>query len=314
MDFTIFYKSLIENDSEWAKLPEFDLFISTFDNSDRVKHNFSKVSARHKHWLLTPHHKIDEATEPKNGTKFKYNIFNDDDFIVRYFEEIKPNLFDGISICIDITGFIRPFLIFLIRYLHSKGYKSFHAIYTEPHQYLNSEDTEFSGFVDFVRPIPGCASIDLLPVSTDDVLIIAAGYDDKLISAVANDKKYCNMKYQIFGLPSLQPDMYQENVLKVFNARESLGNDVITLYSPAFDPFVTSQILKETIDAYLLKKKVNFYLSPLSTKPQVLGFILYYLYEGHDKSINLIFPYSKYYSINTCKGHKKTWHYTLELP
>jgi hypothetical protein len=311
MDFSIFYKSILQTDADWATLPEYDLFISAYDCSERVDHNFNKIRSKEKHWFLTPHYKM-AGESPKDGKSFIYNLYHEDDFILEYFKENPLDI--KCSICIDITGFIRPFIIFLFRYLHSQGVKKVDCIYAEPIKYVKSEETDFSGFVDIVKTVPGCASTDLLPSSEEDVLIVAVGYDDKLISAVADNKKHCSLKYRIFGFPSLQPDMYQESVLKTHNARESLGTDSITLFSPAFDPFITAQILKETIDNYLSKQKANFYLSPLSTKPQVLGFILYYLYDGIDKPVNIIFPYSNHYSINTCKGVNKTWKYTIEFP
>lgn len=311
MDFTIFYKENFSTDKEWQLLPNYDLLISTYDCSDRVQHNFSKVKAKVKHWLLTPHHKID-PTSPKGGEVFNYNSFDEDDFIFEYFKKYPVD--NSLSICIDITGFIRPFLIFLFRYLQSIGIKKVDCLYTEPNRYLKSDETEFSGFVDIVKTVPGCAASDLLPSSENDVLITAVGYDDKLISAIADNKKHCNYKYKLFGFPSLQPDMYQESVLRVHNARESLGSDAFTLFAPAFDPFVTAQLLHDTVNNYLKKTKANFYISPLSTKPQVLGFILYYLSDGYKKHVNIIFPYSKQYSIQTCKGVNKTWRYVIEIP
>jgi hypothetical protein len=314
MDYTIFYKQTLDFQENWDNLPEYDIYISTFDCSDRVKHNFSKIKARNKHWLFTPHHKIPEDKRIDEGEIFEYPLFNDDEFLIEYFNAIAHLLKDNPKICIDITGFIRPFIVFLIRYINSLGFKKIDIIYGEPNKYIHSDETEFSGFVDIVRTVPGCASSDLLPSSENDVLIIAAGYDDKLISAVAEAKRHCDIKYQIYGFPSLQPDMYQESVLRVHNARESMGAGVFTSYSPAFDPFVTAQKLKEIIDLNLSIQKTNIYISPLSTKPQVLGFILYYLYEGINKPVNIIFPYSQHYSINTCSGINKTWYYQVELP
>lgn len=314
MDYTIFYKRIIDSQEKWDNLPEYDFYISTYDCSDRVKYNFSKIKAKEKHWFFTPHHKIPADKRVIDGKIFEYNHYNDDDFIVQYFNDISAILQPDSRFCIDITGFIRPFIVFLIRYLQEAGYKNVDVIYTEPNKYVHSDETEFSGFVDIVRPVPGCSSSDVMPSSENDVLILAAGYDDNLISAVAESKKHCDIKYQIYGFPSLQPDMYQESVLRVHNARESLGSGVLTYYAPAFDPFVTAQKIKEIVDINLSIRKVNIYISPLSTKPQVLGFILYYLFEGISKPVSIIFPYSLHYSINTCSGINKTWLYQLELP
>ena len=311
MDFTIFYKSAYSNNFDWANLHQYDVFISTFDSSERVLSLFDRISAKEKHWFVTPHHKVG-PNKPKNGKIFEFNCFNEDDFIISYFENAK--ITNNSSICIDITGFIRPFIIFLFRYLSSKGFKKIDVIYTEPNRYIKSEETEFSGFVDQMRPVPGCSATDLYPSSENDVLLMSVGYDDQLITSVADSKKHCGLKYKIFGFPSLQADMYQESVLRTYNARESLGNDSLSIFAPAFDPFVTAQVLKETIDAFLSKTTANIYISPLATKPQVLGFIIYYLFEGISKPVTIIFPYSRSYSINTCQGVNKTWLYTVELP
>jgi len=109
----------------------------------------------------------------------------------------------------------------------------------------------------------------------------------------------------------LQADMYQENVLKIYHAKESIG-EIVPRYAPAFDPFVTAQTISEIIDEN--PDYSNIYLSPLSTKPQTLGIALYYLWNFSSKPINIIFPYSEKYYPKTANGIKKTWKYSLELP
>ena len=44
------------------------------------------------------------------------------------------------EICIDATGFLIPDLLFLIRYLNSKGVNHLDIIYTEPLKYKKAED------------------------------------------------------------------------------------------------------------------------------------------------------------------------------
>ncbi len=307
-DYTIFYKNEIE-EKALAEF-NFDLFISAYDNTDRVARVYKSVSATEKHWLIFPQYKIKQSDYPQ-GKYFDYALANEDDYIIRYLEEIniQPK---NLNIGIDITGFIRPHLIFMLRILSNMGVKKMHAFYTEPIRYKKSEETLFSGFVDEVKLIPGCGSTEFNSDTQNDLLILAVGYDDKLIVKVAQDKRHCKRKYQIFGFPSLQPDMYQESRLKANNAAESLGKDVVTKFAPAVDPFVTAQLLKEIIDSNTHSK--NIYLSPLSTKPQVLGFIIYYLWEGTNKRVNLLYPYSGNYATKTASGIKNTWHYVVELP
>ena len=72
-----------------------------------------------------------------------------------------------------------------------------------------------------------------------DVLIIGAGYDDKLIAEVAEHKDQAR-KIQLFGLPSLRADMYQENVLRAHLAESAVGtpihDEASNFFAPANDP------------------------------------------------------------------------------
>ena len=214
------------------------------------------------------------------------------------------------KICIDITGFIRPHLMFLIRYLHIKGIRKIDAIYTEPIRYTEGDETRFSGFIESIESIDGYSSMNINPIIDNDVLIISAGYDDDLIAKVAQYKD-CKIKYLLVGFPSLQPDMYQENILKIKSIENSLGDTKIK-YVPAFDPFITAKIIDEIV---LENPRItNLHLSPLSTKPQVLGMALYYLYNYMELSVDVIFPYSNTYSTKHAQGIKRTWKYTLEMP
>ena len=60
------------------------------------------------------------------------------------------------TIAVDITGFIRPYLIFLTRWLAGCGVRRFDALYTEPVIYGDREETKFSDeVVEEVRQIAG---------------------------------------------------------------------------------------------------------------------------------------------------------------
>ena len=215
------------------------------------------------------------------------------------------------KVCVDITGFIRPHLIFFTKYLHRIGIKKIDFLYSEPLHYSNAEDTTFSGFIDEVKLIEGCGSELILPNTDNDLLIISAGYDDKLIAKMSQYKSKIKKKYYLLGFPSLQPDMYQESILKIYQAKESIGKR-IDKYAPAFDPFVTAQVISDIVEEN--PNHSNIYLSPLSTKPQTLGIIFYYLWNFETKPLSIIFPYSNIYNKKTAAGIKKTWKYTFELP
>jgi hypothetical protein len=105
--------------------------------------------------------------------------------------------------------------------------------------------------------------------------------------------------------------MYQESILKIYQAKESIGQR-IDKFAPAFDPFVTAQVISDIITEN--PDHANIYLSPLSTKPQALGIALYYLWNFEKKPLNIIFPFSNKYFPKTASGIKKTWRYVFELP
>jgi hypothetical protein len=308
IDYTIFYKSSFK-DGEVNLGEDYDLFFSGYDNCDRTKAIFGKINSTKKIWFNFPHYQLTEIQPDCLCDIFTNDSFKEDDFFIDYFSK---NALDFSSrICIDITGFIRPHLIYFIKYLYLMGVKKMDFLYTEPHYYKNAEETTFSGFIDDVKLIEGCSSELVNPKTEEDILIITAGYDDKLIAKVSQSKSKIKNKYYILGFPSLQPDMYQESILKLYYAKESIGN-INKKFAPAFDPFVTAQTIQDIINEN--PNSSNIYLSPLSTKPQTLGIALYYLWNFTKKPINIIFPYSKHYLPKTAIGIKKTWKYTFELP
>jgi hypothetical protein len=304
MDYTIFYKKSYDNGNVECG-DGYEFFFSGYDSCERTLTIFDKIKAQTKLWIDFPHYKV----SINGGNAYKCNSFREDECFIDLFTQLK---FQPTSrVCIDITGFIRPHLIFFIKYLHRMGIKKIDFLYSEPQLYKNAEDTTFSGFVDEVRPIEGCGSEINLPKTENDILIIAAGYDDNLIARVSNHKSKIKKRYYILGFPSLQPDMYQECILKMYQAKDSIGHR-IDKYAPAFDPFVTAQIISDIVDEN--PNHSNIYLSPLSTKPQTLGIVFYYLWNFDKKPISIIFPYSNTYLPKTATGIKKTWKYTFELP
>ena len=116
--------------------------------------------------------------------------------------------------------------------------------------------------------------------TTTDLLIINSGYDDILISHVGEHKSNA-AKIQIFGFPSLKADFYQENVFRASKAEEDVtphvGDKKRFVFAPAYDPFATAGVLRETVKKRKREKGItNLYLSPLATKSQLLGFSIYY--------------------------------------
>jgi hypothetical protein len=305
--FNLLQKDIIEDFEELNSL-DLDLFISGFENSERVTTSYSLIRATQKVWVVFPQLGL-KAEEFPSDRYFMSTILSEDEYFLEFFEQYKIN--GATKIGIDITGFIRPHLIYIVRYLAFKKVRNVYVIYTEPKQYKKGHETDFSGFVDDVRIVPACGSSDNNYRNDNDILILGVGYDDDLISKVAQNKRSCKTKYELFGFPSLQPDMYQESVLQATNVKETIGENIQTRFAPAYDPFITACVLKEIIDDNA--NATNIYLSPLSSKPQVLGFAYYYCIEGMTKPLSIIYPYSNRYPKSTSIGCGRTWMYKLEF-
>lgn len=315
IDFTVMYKGELPISHPWPSDVEWDIFLSGYTAAERVRQVYEKVHAHSKHWLIFPEYGFPVGNYP-NGA-FDSSRREEAEYIKSFWTASVGEIGNR-TIAVDITGFIRPYLIFLTRWLADCGVRRFDALYTEPVIYGNREHTKFSDeVVEEVRQIAGFEGIHSTDTS-NDYLIIGAGYDHQLIAQVAENKEF-SKKVQIFGLPSLRADMYQENVLNAYQAEEAVGRDTVdessSYFAPANDPFVTASTLQEIVARINVRKPVtNLYLSPLATKPQVLGFALYFLTERRNTATSLIFPFCRSYNPETTKGISRIWKYTVELP
>ena len=315
-DYTIFYKRRLPLSGSWRPQDNWDLFISSFVPADRTTYVYDRVSANRKIWLVFPEYNFDTAELP-TGEVYCAPVNNEANFIRDFWTSLPSNVHD-LRICIDITGFIRPYLIYLVRWLQENNIRVFDAIYAEPVQYQRQEHTEFSGYVvDEVRQVVGFEGVHNTDIS-NDVLIIGVGYEYNLISHVADSKAKAT-KLQVIGFPSLRADMYQQNILCVQRAEESLAgtvdNEDRTFFAPANDPFVTANTLSAIVNRWNKRRPItNLYLCPLSTKAHVLGFALYFLTERRNTATSIIFPFEERYSKKTSEGIARIWKYTVELP
>lgn len=309
MDFTKFYKHSFDPKEEGFNYPEYDLFISAYDECDRTRIPYDRVPAKQKIWILFPQY-IYKGEKPQESC-YMGSGNRESEYFRDFFASFERDKLTKMSICVDSTGFLRPHFIYLVAYFNFIGVRQFDVLYTEPNRYSNADETDFSINVDTVRTIDGCTNNPITTEEMNDVLIVCSGYDEKLFSQVASYKSNCKNKYHIIGFPSLQLDMYQESMLRFYNIKESVGNS-IRKFAPAFDPFVTAQTIGEIIDS--ISNPTNIYLSPLSTKPQTLGMVLYYLYYKREKAVNILFPFSMEYTSGHTEGAKRTWIYTVELP
>jgi hypothetical protein len=322
-DFSIFYKNRFSSLADLKIDAGYDLFLSAYNDSQRVKQVFQEIIAQQKHWLIFPQYAYSQ-TELPLATSTSEEVFSFDEnltegqIIRNYIAQSNLDLLSIGKICIDITGFIRPHLIFLVRYLSIYDI-TIDFVYTDPLSYLKKEKTDFSSEYVDVRQIEGCQGVHN-PDTANDWLIIGAGYDNLRITDVAKNKANTK-KVQLFGFPSLQPDMYQENILKAYiseeatsNGRESFIDPESTLFAPANDPFVTANVIRDFIQRENRQNPItNLYLSPLSTKAQTLGIALYYAANCSGENASIIFPICNRYSRETTEGISRIWKFTVDF-
>lgn len=302
-------KRLLGSDSNY------DVFISAFNLSERVSHTFNRVNAARKYWLIHNEYGFAKEELPADAQLLSSASVTEADFILEAFDQIDPHLDVGVRLCVDITGFMRPHLMFLMRCLHDKKIDRYDLIYTEPSQYKRKADTVFSSDVVEVRQINGYEgqhSVDM----TGDVLLVGAGYDHNLISHVIANKSSARL-VQLLSLPSLSADMYQESVIrlqKVADAPFKVPDEQLA-YASANDPFATYIVLQEAISKYTSRYKdiTNIYLSPLATKPQAVGFAMFYLNHLMGMPASIIFPLATQYEKETSKGVGRAWVYEIAL-
>jgi hypothetical protein len=317
IDYTIFFKTKYKPDEDWQDNTRWDLLISAYNDSERVQGIFEQVNAAEKHWLILHNYAYKEEEYPKSGRVFAPEDTHEAGFIQEYVEKSKVDL-NNKKLCIDITGFMRPHLLFLIKYLWMNNVCKFDVLYTDPERYTKKDETKFTDeVITEVRQIAGYEGNHISDTSRD-VLIIGAGYDHQLIAHVAENKDK-SRKIQLFGLPSLKANMYQENVLRASRAADAVGfnagDESSNYFAPANDPFVTASVLQEIVLTLNSRDTItNLYLSPLATKPQVLGFALYYLTEQQNNATSIIFPFAGKYTRETSEGIDKIWKYSIELP
>ena len=293
-----------------------DLFISAFNPSDRVSLMYGRVQATHKIWLIHPEYDLAPNELPKLGQRYDPGTRREVEFFQDFRAALPISDLKGCRISIDITGFMRPHMLFLINWLERNGVRQVDVFYSEPISYSDGEETQFSkGSIEGVRQVAGYEGIANRDDS-NDLLIIGVGYDDRLIAEVAESKDKAT-KVQIYGLPPLRAHMYQENVIRAHRAADAVGDQSNRrrYYAPANDPFVTASVLSELVERESKRATItNLYLSPLATKPQALGFGLFFLGERKKSNTSIIFPYSKGYEKDTGVGLARTWQYTIEFP
>lgn len=312
-DYLLYYKRRLPLTEEWDL--DWDVFISAYNPSDRIRLVSERVRANETHWLLLPEYRLTHDELPADGNVFSTKADSEAELIsdlVASISEISDQ-----RIAIDITGLMNQYVLVLLAVLRRAGISECDLLYSEPVRYLQSERTRFSDeAVISVRQVEGFEGVHTTDTS-NDLLIIAVGYDYRLVAEVANAKEH-TAKIQLFGLPSLRPDMYQESLLRASLVEEAIGPEGSSpsrfIFAPAYDPFVTASVLSTTAAQHRSRHpQANLYLSPLSTKAQALGFAIFYLSECVETPTSVVYPFCRTYMKETSEGLSGVWIYHLEL-
>jgi hypothetical protein len=322
-NYSIFYKQSFLPGEDWEAGLGWDFYLSAYNESARITSVFASVPAADKQWIIHPEYGFAAEALPAEA-RFTSASPNEADFVRDLITDLRGRGFDPTTstLCIDITGLLRPHLLFLVRMLEIIGVRRFHAIYSEPDFYKKKGATSFSGgSVSAIRQVAGYEGIggpDTQADRLNDLLIIGMGFDAELIKEVAEDKDKAD-KIQFFGLPSLRADMYQQSVLRSREVADLLADPQFSprhrVTAPANDPFVTATMLSEVVKQRETRTPfANLYLCPLGTKVQALGFALFYLGECLGTNRSIIFPFSTRYSPETTEGLSRVWLYTVEFP
>ncbi|WP_417445464.1 hypothetical protein [Kangiella sp.] len=312
--YDLFYKD--EFTDNVIKTSKFDKFISAYNQSERVQGMFQKITADHKIWLIFPEYRYQPEELSDIGKYYICEGNTSGEQIISFLNN--SGLTPSDNILIDITGFMRPQLATFLKYLHRNKFTKFELVYSEPMNYTDQEKTTFSyGNLSKVMPVTGFEG-PTNSTDTDDVLIVGTSYDHTLIKKVCIAKEHAKYKFQLVGFPPLRPDMYQENIYRASKAINEIGEKAFKnkVFAPADDPFITAKKLSETVKRIEHENGyTNLYLCSLGTKPQTVGFVLYYLIEleQENKPARLIYPFFEKYSRETTQGNYRSWKYTIEF-
>ena len=311
-DYSHFYRQ--ELPSHCQSECRWDILISAYNDSERVLRVFDLIRAEEKHWIVHKEYGYEKVDVGIHDGFFS-TLCREDEFVLSFCDSRLNGIdISAARICVDATGFMRPHLMFFLRWFQQIGGRRIDIIYSEPSYYRKKDATRFSDKqVQEIRQVVGFEGLSG-GRSSRDVLIIGAGYETHLIEEIAEDKDHAQ-KLVLLGLPSLSADMYQQNAWHVRRGVDALGPAADRKYfAPASDPFATASVLSDLVyrecDA---RRDAHLYLAPLSTKAQTIGFALYYLTERLGTCTSIIFPFSDHYDRQTSVGLSRIWLHTLEF-
>lgn len=315
IDYTIQYRRRYSPPDLEGIAPKWDLLLSAYNESERVRNVFNRLPALKKRWFVQAEYDYsDSELQHLPPDTIAPQSLNEATVVAQIVDQC--SLASESRICVDTTGFMRHTLVTLIRRLFDLGVERFWLVYSDPGRYQRDERTSFSlKGVSEIRPVAGFQGSHDIGRVDGDWIVLGTGYDGAMMRSVVEAKRHAR-RVDFYGLPSLQPSMYQENVLSVATLDElpEPAGDIDSVFAPANDPFATAQALQTLVTRRLESGDItNLYLSPTGTKAQVVGFALYYLAECRNHPVSMLIPLPVRYGRETSEGHARSWLYEVDL-
>ena len=304
-----YFYSFIEEVKDMSAL-QYDVLLTAYDGCERTAVPYEKVNANRKYWFVFPQYNQDASERPQQA--LYSDSLSESSFVLETMDNV--DICPDCKLCIDATGFLIPHLLFLIQYIKRRGIKHFDVIYSEPAKYEKGEDTTFTRRENQAKPIEGYSIISD-QINGSEILIVFAGYNSNLVNIVAKDKSKAKYKHFFTGFPSLQADMYQQNLIQLAGSRSIIGETNVNYdKAPAYDPFIAACKVQEIIDQHIHQDSSvsAIHLAPLSTKPMAVACALVYL-NNDALPIDIIYPTSDIYVSGHALGINRTWRYEIEF-
>ncbi len=208
---------------------------------------------------------------------------------IRRFRELCSSRGVGLAdknISVDITTFTKQYLLVLLKYLEKQHPRSVRLLYTEPEDYAVKWD----------RPL-SCGLIDIVSVPTyggrsytekENLLILILGYEGDRAYGIW-ERLSPHKTVVIVGRPSYK-NLWEGRV-EQFNSKllAKLPSES-TIYSPTLDPFQVKKDIDTLVERH--STKFNIAISPLGSKPQVIGC---YLSLAAHAEVQVIYAIPKYH-------------------
>jgi len=184
-------------------------------------------------------------------------------------------------ITIDISTFTKDLLLTLLFYLNNfLRIKKLRLLYTLPRRYASPEEGGLSYGIKKIH-MPPMYWNGWSPIK-DDLLIILLGYEETRAWSLI-DRFNADSNWLFITSPGPSPEF--NSYCEEYNRR--LLNEIEPVTKiPAIDPAKTSEILSKHLTKDVVEN-YNIFISPLGTKPQIIG-VLYYILHNQNIPVNIL--------------------------